>query len=33
MCVLGELGLLLSVDGEDHDLMNLLCVVVCDAQT
>jgi len=33
MCVLGELGLFLSVDGENHDLMNLVCVVVCDAQT
>jgi len=31
MCVLVELGLLLSVDGENHDL-NLVCVVVSDAQ-
>jgi len=35
LCMLGvdELGLLFSVDGENHCLMNVMCVVVCDAQT
>jgi len=32
MCVLGERVLGLSVDSENLDLMNLVCVVVCDAQ-
>jgi len=31
-CVLGELGLLLSVDSVDHYLVNLMCVVVCGVQ-
>jgi len=33
ICVLGELGLLLSVDSENPCLMNVLFVGVCDAQS
>jgi len=33
MRVLGQLGLLLSVNGQSHCLMNRVCVVVCDTQS